>query len=66
MKRQSDAEHIAYRLRLADAMILQGMAVDEICRALFISPNTYSHWRKRYGGSQAWQARRLQKQLACH
>ena len=42
-----------------DVFVSQGQAVDEICRRIGVSEQSYCRWRKEYGGLKVEQARRL-------
>lgn len=37
----------------------QGQRVQDVCRHLGVTEQTYYHWRKEYGGLKTSQARRL-------
>lgn len=59
MKRSKFSEQqIAFILRQAE----EGTAVEEVCRKVGVSIQTYYRWRKKYGGLMPSQMRRL-KQL---
>lgn len=47
------------KLREAEVKLTRGAAIDRICKDLAIAEQTYSRWRKEYGGMKADQARRL-------
>jgi putative transposase len=55
------AEQIVHKLREADVLIGQGLAVPEVIRRLEISDKTYYRWRKEYGGLKVDQAKRLKE-----
>lgn len=62
MPRKSHAtEQIIGKLREAEVLLGQGQTVQEICRSLNISEQTYYRWRKEYGGLRTDQARRLKE-----
>lgn len=48
-------QQIVYALRQAEA----GVPVDELCRKYGVSQNTYYRWKKKYGGLEAGELRRL-------
>jgi putative transposase len=48
-------EQIAYALRQAET----GTAVNEVCRAMGVSEQTYYRWKKQYGGLGVQEIRRL-------
>ena len=60
-KKTFSAEQIIGKLREAEALTSQGKTVEEVCRALSISDQTYYRWRKEYGGMGTEQARRLKE-----
>ncbi len=62
MSRKLKPEQIIGRLREAEVMISQGVTVDEVCRKIEVTRQTYYRWRKEYGGMRTDQAYRL-KQL---
>ena len=55
-KRYTD-EQISFALRQAES----GTPVDEICRRLGISEQSFYRWRREYGGMKVDQARRLKE-----
>ena len=40
-------------------LVSQGQTVDEICRRIGVSEQSYYRWCKEYGGQKVEQARRL-------
>jgi putative transposase len=60
-KKKHTAEEIVTKLREADVLIGKGQTVDEACRQLGVTNQTYYKWRKEYGGLQVDQARRLKE-----
>ncbi len=54
-------EQIISKLREAEVMLSQGSTVEECCRQLDITQNTYYRWRKEYGGLDVVQAKRLKE-----
>ena len=54
-------EQIITKLREAEVLLSKGKKVDEVCRQLDVSENTYYRWRKEYGGLDIKQARRLKE-----
>ncbi len=50
-------EQIAFALRQA----ANGTRVDEVCRKLWITEQTYYRWRGEYGGMRTDQAKRLKE-----
>jgi len=62
VKKKHTAEEIVTKLREADVLLSKGQTIQEACRQLAISDQTYYKWRKEYGGLQVDQAKRF-KQL---
>ena len=52
-------EEIIHKLREAEVLLGQDTTVPEVCKQLGVSEQTYYRWRKRYGGMQVDQAKRL-------
>ena len=53
------AEQIVNKLREADVEIAQGASIAKACRKIEITDQTYSRWRREYGGLKVDQARRF-------
>jgi transposase-like protein len=60
-RRSFSTEQIINKLREAEVLVSQGKTVEEICRAIEISNQTYYRWRKEYGGLRSDQAQRLRE-----
>lgn len=60
IKRHS-SEQIIRKLRQAEIMIGQGNTVSAVCRELSITDATYYKWRKKYGGMEISQAKKLKE-----
>ena len=52
-------EQIIVKLREAEIEMGRGAKVPEVCRKLGISEQTFYRWRKRYGGLDRSEVRRL-------
>jgi len=52
-------EQIIVKLRQAEIEMGRGVKVPEVCRGLGISEQTFYRWRKRYGGLDRSEVRRL-------
>jgi transposase-like protein len=52
-------EQIIHMLREAEVRLVGGSTVGEVCRATGKSEQSCYHWRKKYGGMQVSQAKRL-------
>jgi putative transposase len=46
-------------LREAEVKVSQGRNVEQLCRELSMTEQTYYRWRREYGGMKVAQARRL-------
>jgi len=57
--RRYSTEQIIVKLREAEIEMGRGVKVPEVCRKLGISEQTFYRWRKRYGGLDRSEARRL-------
>jgi transposase-like protein len=53
------AEQIIGILREAEVKVSQGKSVEQLCRELSMTEQTYYRWRREYGGMKVAQARRL-------
>jgi transposase-like protein len=53
------AEQIIGILREAEVKVSQGKSVEQLCRELGMTEQTYYRWRREYGGMKVAQARRL-------
>jgi len=52
-------EQIVKKLREADAAIVSGSSIEQVCRKLEISDATYYNWRKQYGKMKLGQVKQL-------
>ncbi len=52
-------EQIIAKLRKAEILLSQGMAVKEAAKQLGIAEQTYYRWRREYGGMDVTQAKEL-------
>ena len=55
------AEEIVTKLRLAEVELSKGHSVEEVCKKLQISPQSFYRWRKEYGGLEIDQAKLLKE-----
>ena len=55
------AEQIIPKLREAEVLLAKGKTVEQACRQLEITEQTYYRWRKKYGGLNMDQAKRLRE-----
>lgn len=58
-QRRYKPEQIIGKLREAEVLVSQGVTVDEVCRRIEVTKQTYYRWRQEYGGLRIDQARRL-------
>ena len=54
-------EQIIGKLREAEALLSQGGTVDEVCRKIEVTKQTYYRWRQEYGGLRVDQAHRMKE-----
>ncbi len=58
-RKRFSTEQIVTKLRQAEVELGRGLHVPQVCKKLNISEQTYSRWRKEYGGLRLDQAKRL-------
>jgi transposase-like protein len=58
-KKRYSSEQIIFMLREAEVALSQGKTVQEVCRNLGVTEQTYYRWRKEYGGLKVDQAKKL-------
>ncbi len=58
-RKRHTAEQIIAKLREAEIELAKGQTTVDVVRKLGITEQTYSRWRKEYGGLRVDQARRL-------
>jgi len=61
MGKRTEPEQIVRLLRDAEADLAGGKAVAQVIQKLGISEQTFYRWRRRYGGMQVDEARRLRE-----
>ena len=54
-------EQIVNKLRQADVEISSGKTVDQVCKVIGVTVQTYYRWRKEFGGMKTNQAKRLKE-----
>lgn len=54
-------EQIVNKLRQADVEIANGKTVDQVCKIIGVTVQTYYRWRREYGGMKVDQAKRLKE-----
>ena len=60
-KKKHSAEQIIHKLREAEVIVARGGSVEEACRQIGVTGQTYYRWRKEYGGLKMDQAKRLKE-----
>ena len=66
-QRRYKPEEIIGKLREAEVLLSQGVTVDEVCRRIEVTKQTYYRWRQKYGGMSpdlAKQLKALEKENA--
>jgi len=58
-RKRYKAEEIIHKLREAEVLLSQGKSVEEVCRKIAVTRQTYYRWRQEYGGLRIDQAKRL-------
>jgi transposase-like protein len=58
-KKRHTSEQIIFMLREAEVALSQGKTVQEVCRGISITEQTYYRWRKEFGGLKVDQAKKL-------
>jgi len=62
MKRKRHSpEQVVRKLREADADLAGGRTVEEACKKLGVTTNTYYRWKQQYGGVQGNELKRLRE-----
>jgi transposase-like protein len=62
MKRKRHSpEQVVRKLREADVDLAAGRTVDEACKKLGVTTNTYYRWKQQYGGVQGNELKRLRE-----
>ena len=60
-RKKHTTEQIVSILRQFEVELGQGKNVDEVCKQVGISTNTYYKWKKNYGGLEISEAKRLRE-----
>ena len=60
-RRKGRFKQIVVRLREVERALAQGKTVDQICKKLAITEQTYYRWRREYGGMTENQLQRLKE-----
>ena len=59
--RRYSPEQIINKLREVEILVSKGATVEEACRKIEVTEQTYYRWRKQYGGMQVEQAKQLKE-----
>src|ERR1019366_6879907 len=60
-RRRHTPEQIVRKLREADKLLAEGIAIPEVAKGLEVSEATYHRWRAQFGGVKAGDAKRLKE-----
>jgi transposase-like protein len=60
-RRKYTPEEVISKLREAEVLQSKGQSMEEICRQLGVTDQTYYRWRREYGGLRVDQAKRLKE-----
>ena len=58
-RKRFTSEQNIQNLREAEVLLAQGKTIDQVCKKIGITDQTYYRWRKEYGGIRTDQAKRL-------
>lgn len=62
MKRKRHSpEQVVRKLREAEASLATGAALEDVCKQLGVSENTYYRWQNEYGGMKREEVKRLKE-----
>lgn len=60
-RKRHSAEQIVRNLRDAEQMLARGQTVEQACKSLEISAQTYYRWKREFGAMDVDQAKRLKE-----
>jgi transposase-like protein len=60
-KKKHTPEQIINKLREADVELAKGTTVEQVCKKLEVSEQTYYRWRNQFGGMKADDMKRLKE-----
>ena len=60
-RKRHSPEQVVHNLREAEAGLSAGKSVEEVCKGLGVSPQTYFRWKREYGGAKADRVKRLKE-----
>ena len=58
-RKRYQPEEVIRKLREVEVLSSQGQSMEEVCRKIGVTGNTYYRWRKEYGGLRVDQAQQL-------
>jgi transposase-like protein len=60
-KKKHTPEQIINKLREADVELAKGVTVEQVCKKIAVSEQTYYRWRNQFGGMKADDMKRLKE-----
>ena len=60
-RKRYSSEQIILKLREAEVLLSQGQTVQQACKTLEISEQTYYRWRREYGGMETTKIKKLKE-----
>lgn len=60
-RKRHTPEQVVRKLREAETELASGKGIEEVCRKLAVSQQTYFRWKKEYGGAKADEVKRLKE-----
>jgi len=60
-RKRHSPEQVVRKLRDAETELAGGKSIEEVCKKLEVSQQTYFRWKKEYGGAKADEVRRLKE-----
>ena len=60
-RKRYSSEQIILKLREAEVLLSQGKTVQQACKTLEISDQTYYRWRREYGGMDTTKIKKLKE-----
>ena len=60
-RKRYSSEQIILKLREAEVLLSQGQTVQQACKTLEISDQTYYRWRREYGGMDTTKIKKLKE-----
>lgn len=60
-RKRHSPEQVVRKLREAEAELASGRTIEEVCKKLEVSQQSYFRWKKEYGGAKADEIKRLKE-----